>query len=362
MLYRFSKLAVGVIHVLLLVLIVATFCGWLPFPPALGCMIASGIWLGITIIRLPRLLRSFEDRFARLQVGVPATFALAGAITGLVLARTLAPAMVALAELLGCGAVYSAYDLRSRQFIMQGHGPLPDDTWMCPETEAFQEGDLILTDGNMAARTHNSVGHVEVILRGPDGKLYAFSSYMGKGAVVHTLRSLIALERKMKQHYIVLRLRTPLTAEQNARAFEVAQQMLARNEAWRQETTESRTRLVNKVPMPAACRQWVLVKVLPDGYDWWGMYSGLIHHERWTCMGFSLAVLHAAGVEMRQYGTGLLGLGTGLLNPLMPIRLVRDPAYRLLRLADKEAFEASKAVAAAAKTPATATASGAEPA
>jgi len=71
-------------------------------------------------------------------------------------------------------------------------------------------------------------------------------------------------------------------------------------------------------------------------------------------MGACLEVLNRVGVETHEYGTGLLGLGTGLLNPLMPIRLVRDPAYRLLRLSDKDAFEVAR-VGGSEKAPAAGT-------
>lgn len=349
MLYRIKKGAVGIAHIALLLLFALTLSGKMPWSVETGSMIVSAGWLLLTVVRLPRLLRSFEDHFARMQVLVPGFFGLGTAIAALVLSRGLAPVMVALAELLGWGAVYSSYDLRSRGFIVQGHGPLPDDTWMSPELDALQEGDLILTDGRMAARSHNSIGHVELIIKGRDGKLMAFSSYMEKGVVMHTLRALIALEKRSKQHYIVLRLKTPFTAEQSARAIEIAEEMLASNDAWRKAATERRTRMVGKLPLPELWRKWLLAKVLPTGYDWWGQYSGFIHEERWTCMGACLEVLNRLGVKTRHYGTGLLGLGTGLLNPLMPIRLVREPAYRLLRTADKDQFELAKSSSSGAK-------------
>jgi hypothetical protein len=339
MLYRIQKGVVTTAHLGLLVLFVLTVSSELPWPAATCYLIISGAWLVLTAVRLPQLLRSFEDRVARMQVMIPGLFGLAATLLAVAAARWWAPVMVAVVELLGWGAVYSNFDKRSKHFMVQGHGPLPDDTWMSPDLETLQEGDLILTDGRMAARTRNSVGHVELIVKGRDGKLKSFSSYMEKGVVMHTLRALIALERRLKQHYIVIRLRQPFTPEQSARATEVALAMLARNAAWRKAAVARRTAMVARLPLPESWRQTLLAKTMPTGYDWSGQYTGFVHQNRWTCMGACLAVLKEVGVETHEYGTGLLGLGTGLLNPLMPIRLVRDPAYRLLRHADKELYD-----------------------
>lgn len=358
MLYRIQKGAVTTAHLALMVLLVLTFLNVMPWSAATGYLIVSGAWLVMTAVRLPQLLRAYEDRIARMQVMIPGLFGLAATLLAVIAAKWWAPVMVAVAELWGWGAVYSNFDKRSKHFMVQGHGPLPNDTWMSPDLEALQEGDLILTDGRMAARTRNSVGHVELIVKGRDGKLMCFSSYMEKGVVMHTLRALIALERRLKHHYVIIRLRTPFTPEQSAKATELAEAMLARNAAWRKSAVARRTAMVSRLPLPESWRKTVLKKTMPTGYDWSGQYTGFIHEDRWTCMGACLDVLKGVGVEMNEYGTGLLGLGTGLLNPLMPIRLVRDPAYRLLRLSDKELYEkqrSERAESAPAKAPERAT-------
>jgi len=343
MLYRVMKFSVGTAHLALLIVLALTLCGYMPWSIATGCLVVGGCSLVLTGVRLPWLLRSYEQHFARTQIKVPGAVGLASALAALLLARAVAPVMVALAEVLGWGYVFARYDSRGREFFQQGHGPLPDDTWVNPELEALEEGDMILTDGRMAARSRNSVGHVELVIKGRDGKLMVFSSYMEKGVVMHSLRSLIALERKLKQHYVVIRRKTPFTAEQSAKAIEIAEEMLARNAAWRETVTKSRTRLVSKLPLPAKYRKLILSKVLPTGYDFSGQYTGLVHNDHWTCMGACLELLEKIGAgTARQYGTGLLGLGTGLLNPLMPIRLVREPTYRLLRTADRDALELAK--------------------
>ncbi|MBY0357535.1 MAG: hypothetical protein K2W82_05990 [Candidatus Obscuribacterales bacterium] len=36
------------------------------------------------------------------------------------------------------------------------------------------------------------------------------------------------------------------------------------------------------------------------------------------------------GVKTNSYGTGLLGFGTTLFDPIMPVRFLSDPAFQLL--------------------------------
>ena len=61
-------------------------------------------------------------------------------------------------------------------------------------------------------------------------------------------------------------------------------------------------------------------------------------------MGFILLILERIGVQMEKYGTGPLGL-TGLLNPLLPIRLAtRAQQYRLLRKSAPETLTRGDAV------------------
>ncbi len=61
--------------------------------------------------------------------------------------------------------------------------------------------------------------------------------------------------------------------------------------------------------------------------------------SHWTCIGACLELYSRLGVKTHHYGTGLLGLGTGLLDPIMPVRFLSDPAFVLLTEEDKKAFQ-----------------------
>lgn len=364
--YRLQKLAFGLANLLLIGLFVLALTGKIDWRLSCVSVTVSGIWLALTFLRLNQLLETFEDHISRVQILLPMGLSLLLAVAVLFTAPSLTLAAIAGLIILGWAPVYLLYHKRDRDFIRQGHGPLPKDVWVNPPAEALQEGDLILTGGRMAARTHNSVGHVEIVVRGRDGKLMAFSSYMETGVVMHTARAMVKVELRSREHYIVLRLRQPFTAEQSSRAIEIAQEMLAANDAWRKEWTENRLRIARRLPLPTAFKAWLLNEhsmdevlknpplsfvnrmklnvyrqVWATGYDWLGQYTGLIHDNRWTCMGVVIELLRRLDVPVRHYGTGLLGLGTGLLNPLMPIRLMRDPCYRLVTVDDKQAFESA---------------------
>ena len=57
---------------------------------------------------------------------------------------------------------------------------------------------------------------------------------------------------------------------------------------------------------------------------------GRLTQDRWTCIGACLELYRRLGVPTASYGTGLLGFGTTLFDPIMPVRFLSDPAFRLL--------------------------------
>jgi hypothetical protein len=85
----------------------------------------------------------------------------------------------------------------------------------------------------------------------------------------------------------------------------------------------------------------LIKRFTPDGYDWSGLVIGRRHKHRWTCIGACVECYMRMGLKLRKYGVGLLGLGSGLLDPILPIRLCTDTALRLLTLQDKADSEAA---------------------
>lgn len=327
------------------------------------CVLVSGFWLALTTASWARLLMSYADKMSRVRIGIPvalglvfSTVAFFGSLLSEDYVWRLPILSAALLEIGLWSVLYLLQERTRSHFVPKGYGLMPVAAWINPPASAMKEGDIILTSGRVARQTRNTVGHMELVLKRVDGEketLIAFSSYMESGVVFHSLRALCKAEAKMS-HYIALRPLVPMSVEQNREALRIAEEMMAVNHVWRETESERRTRLVEKY-LPAsfdaiflvggyvpALRQWVLKKYLPTGYDWLGLYTGRRFANRWTCMGACLEVLNKVGMRTRPYGTGLLGLGTGLFNPLMPVRFLAEPSYRLLTIADEAAGTATE--------------------
>jgi hypothetical protein len=128
----------------------------------------------------------------------------------------------------------------------------------------------------------------------------------------------------------VLRLREDLTSTQVRRAEEIAREMIAENRSWAEGANRRRRAVIRRLPLPAAWKDRLVRALHASGYDWLGLFMGRLADDRWTCIGACLELYERLGVKTNAYGTGLLGFGTTLFDPIMPVRFLSDPAFRLL--------------------------------
>ena len=293
----------------------------------------SALWLGLTYVDLRGLLRSYFDILSRIKVILPMTIGTVLAMAAMYVSQTLPILIAGGLVIAGWATVYGLYRRNADRYRKQGHGPLPIGTWVNPDCEALQVGDLILTSGRIAKRLRETVGHGEIVVE-VDGKLCTFTSFMEKGALVQDLREVT--DRNFKYgHYIAMRLRKPLDERQKQLIPDLVAIMLEQNAAWKAAKRAQRDSLLDKLHAPSAVRR-LIEKVVPvSGYDWMGLFTGRVSRGRWTCIGACLELLGRIGVDTREYGTGLLGLGTGLFDPIMPVRFLDDPAFRLLSEKDR---------------------------
>jgi hypothetical protein len=303
--------------------------GELHWKLAAGAVALSGAWLGLTFVRMSHLFKTYFDVLSRLEVTIPLGIGIVLPLLAILDTTFMSIRVVAGVELVGWVALFLLYRRNRQRYVTQGHGPVPAGCWVSPPAEVLQPGDLILTSGMVAAGLRESVGHGETVIRTLAGAMASFSSYMDRGAVLHAVDEYTSFV-KAHGHYIVLRLRETLTAEQIRRAEEIAREMLADNVRWRDEVNERRRKLIAWLPLPRGLKERLARTVHSSGYDWLGLFMGRLANRRWTCIGACLELYRRLGVKTNPYGTGLLGFGTSLFDPIMPVRFLSDPAFRLL--------------------------------
>lgn len=304
-----------------------------------GAAAISGCWLLVTFLRTRHLLKTYFDVLSRIEFILPAVLGIALSLLALLLGGPGGLRAVAVGELAAWVTLCLVYRRNRRRYVREGHGPLPTGCWISPPAEALRPGDLILTSGRVAEGLRESVGHGEtVVLRG-DGALESFSSYMDQGAVLHPVAEYTS-DLRRHGHYIVLRLRSALTDAQVRRAEAIAGEMIEENRRWRDATNQRRRRVLGRLPLTARARERLIAFGHSSGYDWVGLFMGRLAPHRWTCIGACLELYRRLGIRTDDYGTGLLGFGTTLLDPIMPVRFLSDPAFRVLRREDRASPEA----------------------
>jgi hypothetical protein len=301
-----------------------------------GAAALSGCWLLLTFLRTRHLLKTYFDVLSRLEFTAPALLGVSLALFALVEGWPPALRGAAAGELVAWASLTALYRRNRRRYVRQGHGPLPSGCWISPPAEALAPGDLILTSGRVAAGLRESVGHGETVLRSPGGALESFSSYMDQGAVLHPVGEYASALRQ-HGHYVVLRLKDGLTDEQVRHAEQIAREMIAENRRWRDAVNARRRRILGRLPLPRRLREALAPRLESAGYDWVGLFMGRLAPHRWTCIGACLELYRRLGIPTDSYGTGLLGFGTTLLDPIMPVRFLSDPAFRLLSTPDRDA-------------------------
>jgi hypothetical protein len=333
--YRILKAANTLAYVGMIWLTWRFVDGELHWRLAIGAAALSGCWLALTYVKTNHLLKTYFDVLSRVEFALPAAIGVLLALFALVRTHLDALRVLAGIELVAWACLVVLYRRNRVRYVRQGHGPLPTECWVSPPSGALRAGDLILASGRVAAGLRESVGHGETIVRMPDGSLGSFSSYMGRGVVLGSLDEFTERVRA-HGHYIALRLREDMTPEQLERAAGIAREMLQENEHWREASNRQRRRLVEVLPIPRAWKRRLFALLRADGYDWLGLFMGRLAPHRWTCIGACLELYRRAGVRTNPYGTGLLGFGTTLLDPIMPVRFLSDPAFRPLSRRDAE--------------------------
>ncbi|MFA7335990.1 MAG: hypothetical protein WC028_04350 [Candidatus Obscuribacterales bacterium] len=294
-----------------------------------GCVLVSGSWLILTRIKVDHLLQTYFDVLSRIELQLPVVLGLGLSVLAL-FARALHPIVhvLALVEIAFWLYIFILYRQNKALFKKQGYGPVPLNTLVNPAAEQLQAGDLLLTSGNVAKRLHESVGHAEVVIEDESGAKFLLSSYMDKGCTIHPLADLTG--PSYEGNYVGLHLQKPWSTEQKAKAFVIAQAMVETNRQWVEAENARVLKRINFFHLPKYFSSKLKQFFHASGYDWFGTFMGRIAPDRWTCIGAAVELYRRMDVPINRYGTGLLGVGTTLLDPIMPVRFLADPALLLI--------------------------------
>ena len=326
--YAFTKAANTVGYFAMLYLTWRFLTGHLDWQLANGCVVISACWLILTRIKADHLLQTYFDILSRMEMQLPVVTGFCLSAAALFSRAHPFDRYAAVAEIFGWIYIYWVYRVNQHKFKKQGFGPVPLNTWVSPPASALEAGDLILTSGNIAKQLHESVGHAEMVVEMPDGQLSLFSSYMDKGTRIHPLTDLTG--PGYKGHYVGLRLKAPWSAEQKVQATQIAEEMVETNRSWAAKENIKLDKVLNALPLPAGWKATLKDKLHVSGYDWFGTFMGRVAQDRWTCIGACIELYRRMGVPLNYYGTGLLGFGTTLFDPILPVRFLSDPALVLI--------------------------------
>jgi hypothetical protein len=311
---------------------------------AVGCLILSSMWLALSFGQMSYLLRTYTTNVSRLQVHLPLWFGLFLSGAALWHGEEQIVRVLAVVSLLGWFGFYGRYRINKRQFEKQGHGVLPKGIMINPPFEILPPGSILLMSG-IADVIGEAVGHGEIVI--PDGKgKWAFSTYMKYGTVMNPLEEV--LPRRAKHGITVARVPVvPWTEEDCKHALLQARSMQRQNKEWVVRSRRSREKLIAALPLPAVLKR--KIKEVLDrrfaitGYDWFGLFLGRVKMDHWTCIGSVQELLWRMGKTLDQtFGTGLLGAGTSILDPIMPARFFDLKCYRNLTIADYEAWKVAQ--------------------
>ncbi len=291
--------------------------------------------LALTAFRLKEYLHTLEDRMTLRLLFVPLTLNMLLSIIALVATSDNQVRALAVLGIAGWSTVIVSMRQAFKRYIPFGRGFLPKDVWINPPASILQEGDAILVRGNMANFLREAMGHCETVVRGRDGRLYTFSALIEAGTTWRLAEELIQSYHKGGYDYIVLRLNKPFTTQESAEAVQHVERMIAHNKAWTERARHLFRATVAWLPLTKGFKERLITKHLPTGYDVIGKYWGGLREGRWTCIACNIYLLLKLGRKMAEYGTGMFGL-FGEFNPILPIRLIRDPQYRWLTTVDRD--------------------------
>lgn len=341
--FRFWKSAKAIANVFMIFMTWRWYEHGLGLEFGLSCLVLSTMWLVLSFAQMRHLMRSYATILSRLQLLVPMWLGFALNFMAYFSTAELLVQGAAGAGLMAWGYVYWRYRQDKKKFFAQGYGVLPQGIMVNPPAQMLPPGSILLMTG-IPEYIGEAVGHGEIVI--PDGdKKWAFSTYMKFGVVMNPLEEVLS-RRARRGITVALAPVTPWTEEQCKMSLMVAKGMLRQNKEWVVRERAKQSRLFDRLHLPQFARA-LGGKLWPiTGYDWFGLVLGRTKMGRYTCVGSVQELLWRMGITLdRYFGTGLLGLGTTVLDPIMPARFFDLKCYRMVTEADHQTWLAASQAA-----------------
>lgn len=334
--FRFWKSAKAIANVFML------FMTWRWYQQGFGlefdvsCLVLSSMWMALTVAQAKHLMRSYATIISRLQMLAPLWLGFGLNVAALFTTAERLVQILAVAGIVGWAYLYRRYLKEKKDFFEHGHGVLPQGILINPPAEMLPPGSILLMTG-IPEYIGEAVGHGEIVI--PDGdKKWAFSTYMKYGVVLNPLEEVL-VRRARRGITVALAPVTPWTEEQCKMSLMVARGMLRQNKEWVVRQRAERERFFDRLHLGFARAALNKILLPITGYDWFGLAFGRTKMTRFTCVGSVQELLWRMGITLDQYfGTGLLGLGTTVLDPVMPARFFNLKCYRMITEADHQAW------------------------
>lgn len=343
--FRFWKSAKAIANVFMIFMTWRWYEHGLGMEFSLSCLVLSSMWLALSFAQMGHLMRSYATILSRLQMLVPMWLGFGLNVGAFFTTEDLLVKGAAAAGLAAWGYVYLRYLRDKKKFFAQGYGVLPQGIMVNPPAEMLPPGSILLMTG-IPEYIGEAVGHGEIVIpdenAGPSKK-WSFSTYMKYGVVMNPLDEVL-VRRARRGITVALAPVTPWTEEQCKMSLMVAKGMMLQNKEWVVRERAKQGRMFDMLHLP----QWARSlgrKLLPiTGYDWFGLVLGRTKMGRYTCVGSVQELLWRMGITLdRYFGTGVLGLGTTVLDPIMPARFFDLRCYRMVTVDDHKAWLAAQA-------------------
>jgi hypothetical protein len=224
--------------------------------------------------------------------------------------------------------VLGLYVKEHEKYEQTGRGLMIKGAYVDPPVSEWKSGMVLASEGT-GSNGDLSLCHGELIIQNPStGALETIADYMEKGPHFYTAD--VVYDRfvnKNNERFYLLEPVVPWTEEQHRLAWDEAKAM------WRDNR---KLRCVKNKPLKAMIetkfahltadeQHEMRKKKYYTGYYWKGLWCGAESKEpEWTCISFVLVLLHRIGVKTCRHAIGLFGLGTGILDPIIPVNFATD--------------------------------------